>query len=64
MEKLLIMRKRKGQTQSDVSKALGVSVITVSRWENGESMPSGDNLIALAKFFGCNVEDIVGNYGE
>jgi DNA-binding transcriptional regulator YiaG len=35
-----------GASQRRVAEALGVDVMTVSRWERGEHAPSGDLLVA------------------
>ncbi len=38
-EKLTELRNAKGVTQEDVAKSLSVSNKTVSKWENGTSVP-------------------------
>ena len=39
--------------------ALGVSRQTVSKWENGSADPSTTNLLALAKLYGVEAEDLL-----
>lgn len=34
-------RARKGHTQEQAAREIGVSVMTVSRWERGKNMPTG-----------------------
>lgn len=46
-------------TQEFVAEALGVSRQAVSKWESGKSDPSTTNLLALAKLFGVNAEDLL-----
>ena len=46
-------------TQEFVAEALGVSRQAVSKWESGISDPSTTNLMALAKLFGVDVEDML-----
>ena len=46
-------------TQEFVAETLGVSRQAVSKWESGISDPSTTNLMALAKFFGVTVEDML-----
>lgn len=37
---VVAMRKRLGMTQLEFARVLGVSFVTVNRWENGRSKPS------------------------
>ena len=46
-------------TQEFVAQALGISRQAVSKWENGTSEPTTTNLIALAKLFGVEPEDLL-----
>ena len=48
-------RKRKGVTQEDVSSKADVSPFTISRMENGESIPRLDKFIEMAKGIGMMV---------
>lgn len=40
-----------GMTQEDLAKKVGVSHISVSRWERGEALPSPKNIKAMSKIF-------------
>ena len=40
-----------GMTQEDLAEKLGVSHITVSRWERGDSLPSPKNVKAMIDIF-------------
>lgn len=46
-------------TQEDAARSLNVSRSTISMWETGESMPRADKLGALAKLYGCTVDDLL-----
>lgn len=46
-------------TQEFVAETIGVSRQAVSKWESGASDPSTTNLMALAKLFGVEAEDLL-----
>lgn len=50
-EKLSYLRNEKGLTQEEVAQALNISNKTVSKWENGTSMPDITMLVQLAKYY-------------
>lgn len=52
-------RLRCKMTQEFVAEALGVSRQAVSKWENGTTDPSTSNLIALAKLYDVEAEEIL-----
>jgi DNA-binding XRE family transcriptional regulator len=52
-------RTEKKMTQEFVAETLGVSRQAVSKWESGISDPSTSNLVALAKLFGIEPEDLL-----
>lgn len=35
-----------------MGKQIGISQVTISSWERGDSIPSGKNIKKLAEFFG------------
>lgn len=41
---LAAARKASGMTQADMAKALGISVVSVSKWENGKVSLKLDNI--------------------
>lgn len=49
---LKILRIRKGLNQEEMGKQIGISQVTISSWERGDSIPSGKNIKKLAEFFG------------
>ena len=59
-EKLVELRAAKGVTQGDVAKHLAVSNKTVSKWENGISMPDLPMLVGLSQYFGITADALLG----
>ncbi|MGN0076245.1 MAG: helix-turn-helix domain-containing protein [Parafannyhessea sp.] len=47
-------RARRGLSEREVAKEIGVNANQVSRWEQGSQEPSGSNLLKLAAFYGCS----------
>ena len=45
---LRILRKEKGKTQEQLAETFGVSSRSVSRWENGNTLPDLGLLVELA----------------
>lgn len=49
---LAVARKKKGLTQNDVCRVIGISdVSTVSNWETGKSLPSLETVIELSRAY-------------
>ena len=46
-------------SQSDLAEALDVSRQSVSKWENGTSVPDIDKLIKMRELFGVSIDDLV-----
>lgn len=46
-------------TQQEMADALGISPATVSHWETGRRKPNVDDLIAISRYFGCKVDDLI-----
>ena len=53
------LRKEKNLTQGELAEKLGVSNRSISRWENGMTMPDFDLLIELADFYETDVREIL-----
>ena len=49
------------QSLSDALRTLGytVSIVSISKWEKGKSVPSIDHLIALRRLYSCRMEDLI-----
>lgn len=58
-EALKAERMRCQMTQEFVADALGVSRQAVSKWENGNMDPSTSNLLALAKLYDINADELL-----
>lgn len=52
-------RKKNQLTQDDIAEACNVTRQAVSKWENGESLPTVDNLYALSRVLHTSVDDIL-----
>ncbi len=54
------LRQKRGITQEEFSEALGVSVQTVSRWENGVNVPDLSMLPQIAIYFKVTTDYLLG----
>ena len=52
-------RKQRGITQMELAQLIKVSQGAISQWENGNSRPTLDNLVAIANALGCKVDDLI-----
>lgn len=59
-QRLYELRRAHGISQEDLARKLGVSRQAVSKWECGESVPGTDNLIALARLYGVELDALLG----
>lgn len=55
----VVCRTRAGLLQEDVSRALNIDRSTVALWETGRTLPRADRLNAIAKLYGCTVDDLL-----
>ena len=58
-ERIKQLRKKNDLTQEKLADYLCVSYQAVSKWESGASDPSTTNLMALAKLFSVEAEDLL-----
>lgn len=58
--KLAELRKLNHQTQQELGAALGVSHKTISRWENGSTLPDISVLPQISAYFGVSVDALLG----
>ena len=59
-KRIKAMRVAKGMTVKDVQEIFGFgSANTIYKWQNGESMPTIDNMVVLAKIFGTTIDAII-----
>ena len=59
-ENIVGLRKKKGVTQDEMASFLGVTKASVSKWENGQSMPDIMMLPQLATYFDVTVDALLG----
>lgn len=50
-------RQRRGETQAEVAARFGVTQPSYSRWELGQTSPSGQHLDELSRFMGMEPDD-------
>lgn len=60
MNRLKELRRKKGDTQEVVAKAMGVTRRGYQKWENGESQIKPDKAQQLADYFGVSVGFLLG----
>ena len=58
-ERIFELRTEKGMSQSNLADLLYVSRQTISKWENNQSIPEVDRIIAMSEIFGVSVDYIV-----
>jgi transcriptional regulator with XRE-family HTH domain len=56
---LKFLRKQKGQSQDEVSQCLSIKRTTLSGYENGSAEPNSENLIRIAAFYNCTIDDLL-----
>ncbi len=54
-------RKENKMSQDELADKLNVSRQSVSLWENGQTQPTIDNIIALANIFNVTANDLFGD---
>lgn len=60
-ENLVQLRKMNHMSQEELAEKVNVSRQTLSKWENGESLPDIEKSKLLAEIFGVTLDDLV-NY--
>ena len=53
------LRKKMGQSQTEISKLVDKKQNTIGNWENNVSEPTISDLAKLAQFFGVTLQDII-----
>ena len=61
MNNLKLLRKKKNLSQEELGKLVGVTKMTISRWEKGGSDIDINNLKKLSQYFGVSIDYILGN---
>lgn len=63
-DRLIELRKRKGLSQEDLARELGISRQAVSKWERAEAGPDVDNAILLSRLYNISLDELFGNKPE
>ena len=50
---------RRACTQAELGAAIGVSAMTISKWERGEKLPSLVRLLEICEALGCTPNDLL-----
>ena len=58
-ENLKQLRKENGLSQTQLARALNLTVKTISHWETGYTEPSIKQILELAEFFHVPLEDLL-----
>lgn len=58
-KKIKEIRKKSGMTIRQVQEACGISAAAVCKWQNGQAMPTLDNLIILADLWDVKMDDLI-----
>ena len=53
------MRQKHGMTIKQVQDACGISAAAVCKWQNGQTMPTLDNLLILSDLWNVKLDDLV-----
>lgn len=64
MNRLKDLRKRKKLTQQELADIIGVTKLTILRWEKGDRQIKPDKAQLLAEFFGVDVGYLLGYYDD
>lgn len=59
-ERFKDLRQEKNYTITELSEKLGISIATISRWENDKQDITSDNLKIVAKFFCVSADYLIG----
>ena len=59
-DRIKALRERKGYTQSDLAKQLGITRSSVNAWELGISVPSTQYIVELSQIFKVSTDYLLG----
>lgn len=57
--KIRDMRKKSGMTIKQIQDACGISAAAVCKWQNGQALPSIDNVLILSVLWNVKMDDLV-----
>lgn len=55
---LKALRVNAGLNQKEAAKKLGISPVTLIKWENNETSPTGIQLLKICSIYQCGIDDI------
>lgn len=58
------MRLMAGLTQIAAATELGVDQTAISQWESGETLPKLERIPAIAKLYGCTIQELLSEDDE
>lgn len=58
-ERIRAARERAGLTQKELAAAIGVNHSAISFWENGQTVPTINNLVKIAGILGVSPGDLI-----
>lgn len=59
-DRIRLLRERRGLTQSELAKQLGITRSSVNAWEQGISVPSTQCIVELAAIFKISTDYLLG----
>lgn len=59
-DKIKLLREKRGITQAELARQLGITRSGVNAWEMGLSIPSTQYIVELAIFFGVSTDYLLG----
>jgi len=63
-EKFKAVRMQAGLSQDKLSTELGISKRTIVNYEKGETLPTSDKLLMIARYFGVSIESLISENEE
>ena len=63
-ENIKTIRKNKGYSQEELAERIHVTRQTISKWENGQSVPDADILKAMSEVLGVSVSELIDGDAE
>ena len=61
-DRLLSIREARKETQEEVEEAIGISHVSISRYETGQRIPKMDRLVKLARHYGVTTDYLLTGY--
>lgn len=58
-ERIRHHRTKRGLSQQALADSIGVSRVSISRWENGHENPTATNFVRLADFFNLKIDMLI-----